>query len=349
MFLEQQDRGRLLGPRRMKWHDPSAWPGGKVPGDNEKWVAGKAFSFFQRPDSVWVGVSKMGWTTFSHDDGQTWSQPTVPPTLITGKAKVWSQRTADGRFAMVYNPSRSNRFPLIAVAGDDGINFESMRIVQGELPIQRYDGLHRSIGPQYVRGISRWATDNSRSENVMWLAYSMNKEDIWVSRVPLPMRDDDTSWITYCPAWASVKADADQLEMTNSDPYDYPQATRIFSESASVDFSFELAASDSGRTHLEVDLLSKFHPRRPVRALIDPNPSAATAVRIIADATTKKFTMSVNGKTTEHEFFESVQKLQRMTIRAGPFRGIGGPHPVAPGTDKPAQLVRFHLRKIVQK
>ena len=31
-FLEQQDRGRLLGDRRMKWHDAAAWPGGKVPG-----------------------------------------------------------------------------------------------------------------------------------------------------------------------------------------------------------------------------------------------------------------------------------------------------------------------------
>src|SRR4051812_14509977 len=59
VYLEQQDRGRLLGARRMKWHDPSAWPGGKVPGDSEKWVAGKSYSFFERPDGVLVGVSKM--------------------------------------------------------------------------------------------------------------------------------------------------------------------------------------------------------------------------------------------------------------------------------------------------
>jgi hypothetical protein len=348
LFLEQQDRGRLLGARRMKWHDASAWPGGKVPGDNEKWVAGKAFSFFQRPDGAWVGVSKMGWTTFSHDGGETWSQPVVPPTLITGKAKVWSQRTADGRFALVYNPSRANRFPLIAVTGDDGVNFDSMRIIQGKLPIQRYEGLHRSIGPQYVRGISHWADDGSRLENVMWLTYSMNKEDIWVSRVPLPMRDYGPSWITYSPAWASVKTDTDQLEMTNSDPHDYPQATRIFPESAGVDLSFELSTGDSGRSHLEIDLLSKFGSRRAVRALIEPA-SSMTAVRITADATEKKFAVGIGGKTTQHGFFESVDKLQRMTIRAGPFRGIGGLHPVAPGTDKPAQPVRYRLQRIVQK
>ena len=52
-------------------------------------------------DGEWVGVSKMGWTTISHDNGETWSQPAVPPTLVTGKAKVWSQRTSDGRYALV--------------------------------------------------------------------------------------------------------------------------------------------------------------------------------------------------------------------------------------------------------
>src|SRR5687767_14346968 len=52
VFLEQQDRGRLLGDRRMKWHDPAAWPAGQVPGDSEKWVAGKAYSFFRRSDGT---------------------------------------------------------------------------------------------------------------------------------------------------------------------------------------------------------------------------------------------------------------------------------------------------------
>ena len=127
IYLEQQDRGRLLGDRRMKWHDAAAWPGGKVPGDNDKWVCGKAFSFFTQPDGTRVGVCKMGWVTTSTDNGKTWSMPVVPPTLVTGKAKVWSQRTADGRFALVYNPSRKNRFPLVIVTSDDGVHFRDMR------------------------------------------------------------------------------------------------------------------------------------------------------------------------------------------------------------------------------
>ena len=75
VFLEQQDRGRLLGERRMKWHEASAWPAGSVPGDDQKWVAGKAYSFFRRDDGAIIGISKMGWTTISLDGGKTWEQP----------------------------------------------------------------------------------------------------------------------------------------------------------------------------------------------------------------------------------------------------------------------------------
>ena len=270
MYLEQQDRGRLLGARRMKWHDASAWPGGKVPGDNEKWVAGKAFSFIQRPDGVWVGISKMGWTTTSRDGGETWSMPVVPPTLVTGKAKVWSQRTADGRYALVYNPSRRNRFPLIVVTADDGIHFRDMRIVQGELPIQRYEGMHRSIGPQYVRGISRWSDDGSRRDDrAIWLVYSMNKEDIWVSRVPLPVKveesgdidTDNPTWNIYCPKWASVQNVDGALRLESRDPYDDACATQLFHDSIRVNVSVEVMISgdapgrDGNRDSTEIRLV----------------------------------------------------------------------------------------------
>src|SRR5439155_20259147 len=247
VYLEQQDRGRLLGDRHMKWHDPSAWPERKVPGINEKWVAGKAYSFFRRDNGKeLVGISKMGWVTTSRDDGRDWTQPVQPPSLITGGAKVWGQRTRDGRYALVYNPSTRNRFPLVIVTSDDGIHFRDMRIVQGELPRQRYPGLHRSIGPQYVRGISHWADDGSRDENVMWLVYSMNKEDIWVSRVPLPVKAEETrttiegfdDWNLYVPKWASATISGNEMRLENRDPHDYVRATRVFSDCRRVKVSF---------------------------------------------------------------------------------------------------------------
>ena len=109
-----------------------------------------------------------------------------PPTLVVGMAKAWGQRTSDGRYALLYNPDLLNRWPLIMVTGDDGITFGNMRVVQGELPPLRYPGLYKVPGPQYVRGISEWASDNSRQDPSMYVAYSMNKEDIWVSRIRMP-------------------------------------------------------------------------------------------------------------------------------------------------------------------
>ena len=200
----------------------------------------------------------------------------MPSTLVTGKAKVWSQRTSDGGYALVYNPSKRNRFPLIVVTGRDAINFGDMRVVQGELPVQRYAGMHRSIGPQYIRGISHWATDGSRTDDAVWLVYSINKEDIWVSRVPIPIRAEETGdiaddfatfkpgpfvpgWNIYRPKWSSVEVIDGALQLENHDPYDHAIATRVFHESRQTTISFELELAE--HSYLEIDLLSKFGSR----------------------------------------------------------------------------------------
>jgi hypothetical protein len=342
IYLEQQDRGRLLGDRRMKWHDASAWPGGTVPGDDAKWVCGKAFSFFRQPNGTRVGLCKMGYVTTSTDEGETWSMPVIPPTLITGKAKVWSQRTADSRFALVYNPSRKNRFPLIVVTSDDGIHFHNMRIIQGELPVQRYPGKFRSIGPQYVRGISEWADDHSRNEPAMWLVYSMSKEDIWVSRVPLPIKADETRGVIegfddcnlYVPKWASVSVSGSEMRIKNRDPYDYVRLTRVFRESSQVSVSFTLATDSSNAVPLEIELLPKFGPSRPITIILPPN----GRIEIIADASRHSHSVTCDGQpiVRDKPFTKPVDTLHRLSLRTGPFRNIGGANPVPSESDHPA-------------
>jgi hypothetical protein len=373
IYLEQQDRGRLLGSRGMKWHEPAAWSGGAVPGENEKWVCGKAFSFFRRADNAWVGISKMGWVTTSMDDGKTWSQPSIPASLVTGKAKVWSQRTRDGRYVLVFNPSKSNRYPLVAAASSDGVNFADMRVIQGELPIQRYAGLHRSIGPQYVRGISHWANDGSRNDNAMWVAYSMNKEDIWVSRVPLPVNSEETSpvsddfstflagpfirgWNIYRPKWSNVEVVAGALRLSNEDPYDYAQATRVFPESAKVVVTFDLQIDRSDHGPLEIDLLSKFGSRRLVRLRIGKDGNISPSLlgpkfaqfQIDADADSGRFSVSIDGDTVLRDaaFAESAAPLQRISFRTGAWRGIGGARPVQSGTDHPVSGISCRISKL---
>lgn len=372
VFLEQQDRGRLLGPRRMKWHDPANWPGGKVPGDNEKWVAGKAYTFFTRPDGAIIGLSKMGWVTISLDNGKTWQQPAVPSSFVTGKAKVFSHRLSDGTYALVYNPSRRNRFPLAIVTGSDGVNFANMRLIQGELPIQRYAGADRSIGPQYTRGVSKWADDGSRDDGALWLVYSMSKEDIWVSRVPVPVAPDETresgggftGWNLYQPKWSRAEVHRDSLLLENRDPFDYAAATRVLPTASHIQISFSLHPHQIGGV-LMIDLMSMFGAKRPIQialrngqmsardgqsdiALGAVEPNERIQFQLNVDAAAGNCAVEVrSGGIIQRKtlaFAEPADSIHRITFRTDEFRGIGGKKPVAEGTDKPTDVRAFEVR-----
>ncbi|HEX3357284.1 MAG TPA: hypothetical protein VHS31_09960 [Tepidisphaeraceae bacterium] len=356
IYLEQQDRGRLLGERRMKWHNATAWPGGMVPGDDAKWVCGKGFSFFRRTDGTRLGLCKMGYVTTSIDEGESWAMPVIPPTLVTGKAKVWSQRTADRRFALVYNPSRKNRFPLIVVTSDDGVHFRDMRIVQGELPVQRYPGKFRSIGPQYVRGISEWADDHSREEQVMWLVYSMSKEDIWVSRVPLPVKADEMrgtiqgfdDWNLYVPKWASVSVSGGEMRIENRDPHDYVRVTRVFSESDLVKVSFDLLAEQLEQVPLEIEFMSKMGARRELRISsgdLRLAPGEWVSIEIHRDAGQGQCKIMVNGKIVrDGASDEAGHSVNRISFRTGAYRNIGGANPVPLESDRPMRPSVYRIR-----
>jgi len=187
-FLEQQDYGRLLDERKMKWHNINNWPADEPSREHFPNRFGKAMCFFHRADGALVCVMKWGWVTISRDEGETWSQPTRPATLIAGMAKVWGQRTPNGKYVLVYNPDLEKRYPLVMVHGDNGIIFRDMRIVNGARPPIRFPGLYKVEGPQYPRGISEWSSDGSwkgeGKDDGVWVAYSMGKEDIWISRIP---------------------------------------------------------------------------------------------------------------------------------------------------------------------
>ncbi len=337
VYLEQQDLGRLLGDRAMVWHRPESWPAGAVPGDNAKWVAGKAYSFFKRPDGVRVGISKMGWTTTTRDEGLTWTQPVVPPTLLTDKAKVWSQRTPDGRYALVYNPTKGTRHPLaIALSDDGGATFRDLRIVHGELPLQRYEGRFRSVGPQYTRGVSEWSDDGSRAgEGAIWAVYSMSKEDIWVSRIPLTA--DANAWNVYRPAWCDASANDSLVELTDRDPYDHAAATRNFAtaERVAIDFSVECTGGCS------IDLLSQFGSKRAIT--LTP-PVGISRIKIEADASKQLATITLNGKPETLGFLEPAANLQRIAFRTGPYRRLGGTEHIDPETDRPTGAAMLRVR-----
>jgi hypothetical protein len=383
LLLEQQDYGRFLGDRQMKWHDDPALNGVGF------WKFGKALCFYHRKDGTLVGLSKMGYATLSDDNGKTWSRPVQPPSLFAGSAKIWGQRTADGRFALAYtpDPGRGKRYPLVMVHGDDGREFKDMRVIHGELPRLRYQGKYKDIGAQYMRGLAEWADDGTFADKAaMWLIYSVNKEDIWVARIPLPVKPDETTfptddfakatpgavasgWNLYSPKWAlvSVVENAGQksLELRDGDPFDYARAVRAFPETANVRVELELTPVQAN-ARLEIELCDPAG-RRPVRVVLTETGTIQSAdgntavdlgrytagerfsLVIATDAAAGRYSVQVNGGVARQLAVAEAdaKTLQRLSLRTGAWRGLGDGGPVDPKTDNPLAVpVVFHVNTV---
>ncbi len=94
-----------------------------------------------------------------------------------------------------------------------------MLCLQGEVPPRRFAGKYKDFGSQYNRCVEE---GNGRTPGPdLWVTYSINKEDIWVTRVPVPVHErvdgpvndtfdnlkaggSVTDWNTYSPRWAPV-------------------------------------------------------------------------------------------------------------------------------------------------
>jgi hypothetical protein len=254
----------------------------------------KALSYYHRPDGVVVGLWKSAWSALSTDEGRSWTPLVQSKTLWTNNAKIWAQRTEDGRYALVYNHSatRRNRFPVAVMTGEDGRAFDNLLCLHGEVSPIRYQGIHKPDGPQYFRGIVEGNGDPPGSH--MWVTYSMNKEDIWVARTRVPIRgsvdvpvrenfEDARSeadlelWNLHVPKWAPISVVDDPLsssanrclELRDEDPYEYALAERAFPESSAVALSFRILPQQIGHGVLYVELQGP-RSERPLQLRFDP-------------------------------------------------------------------------------
>ncbi len=257
--------------------------------------AGKAFNFYHRPDGVVVGLWKNQYSALSTDNGKTWSKIVKNTTLMTDGAKTWGQRTDDGRCAIVHNQSatRRNRFPMTVMTSDDGHIFSNLLCLDGEVPPQRYQGLHKNTGPQYYRGIIE-GNGNPPGKD-MWIVFSVNKEDIWIADVHVPIIGkvtDDVNqnfnnvnqegdlklWNIYNTklAYATIAKSPNQpgnkyLMLKDEDPYDYVRAERIFPKSKKGSVAFSINPSEIAQGHaLNVEVQDQ-HGNRPMRLRFDKN------------------------------------------------------------------------------
>ncbi|MFD2163830.1 exo-alpha-sialidase [Paradesertivirga mongoliensis] len=318
----------------------------------------KALSYYHLPDGRVVGLWKHALTSISADGGRSWKyDPLRAPGFVNSNAKIWGQRTSDGRFATVYNPSEF-RWPLAVSTSDNGLDYKDLLLVNGEISPMRYGGNYKSYGPQYIRGILEG--NGNPPDGKMWLTYSMNKEDMWVAGVPIPVVSTVSShanenfgqftklsdlklWNIYSPLWASVKIEktadgSNALTLRDKDRYDYAKVERVIpsSKKVAVEFSIIPAQADKGSLQIEFtdakgqaasrlifDAEGEFQAKVGYRnsGIMKYEAGKQYDIRIELDRDKRIYNVLVNGQSRGAKIqFAQVPSFERVVFRTGDVR-----------------------------
>lgn len=310
----------------------------------------KAFNYYHLPNGNAVALWKYALTSISKDEGKTWQyNPTRAPGFVNANAKIWGQKTSDGKYATVYNPSEF-RWPLALSVSDDGLKYKNLLLVNGEITSMRYGGAYKSYGPQYVRGIQEM--DGKPVDNNMWVTYSMNKEDMWVSKIPVPVKDKETKpvnddfatagtinkWNLYSPLWCRTEVADKKLTVKDSDPFDYAKAERLFPASKKLTIDFAVTAQQNNFGTIEIEMVdAKGTPC--LRIMLDSTGTILTKqgyrnkslgkynadetinFKIELNTTTRFYTITINGgKPNNNLCFAPVVSVERIVFRTGTVR-----------------------------
>lgn len=308
--------------------------------------ANQAFCWYHMDEQTVIGLWKHSRCARSDDGGETWSPVTVSPTLVMSGQKVWAQRTADGRFAMFYDPTleSTHRWPLCVTTSEDGIAYRDMLMVHGEVPPMRFGGFWKDFGPQYMRGI---AEGIERPEDAVWIAYTVNKEDVWVAKLPLPITGKETEQVlnggfedftVYSPKWAPVEVTSlPSLRLRDFDPYDYAKAERVLYESARQELTFAVTPHQDRHGTLYCELKS-LEGQTAVRivfredgmlclrttALVPIRPYRAgckVEISLSVDCGSNSYKMRIDGgEEKRYLFMTAVDKVSRFVLRTGAQR-----------------------------
>ena len=349
----------LANPRyRMQWVEEADRNDPLIPLHKEY----KAYCDYTLPDGQIAALWKHALTSTSADGGLTWTQPVERAKgFVNSNAKIWGQRLSDGTYATVYNPSEY-RWPLAISLSSDGYEYTTLNLMQGEVPPMRYGGNYKSYGPQYVRGIQEG--NGVPKDSDLWVAYSMNKEDMWVAHIPVPVQteahshadgtefrvdkiSDLATWNVYSPVYAPVSLSDGWLTLSDSDPFDYARVERKIPATKELKVAFDLKARQNNHGLLQIEFLDahgtgcsrieltaegimrcKGGARYGTLGKYEPN--ATYHIEAILSISKRMIEVYVNGKKAgQRMFYAPVEAIERVMFRTGVERHF-------PNIDTPA-------------
>ena len=317
----------------------------------------KAFCYYTLPDGKTVALWKHALTSISEDGGMTWSEPVERAKgFVNSNAKIWGQKLTDGTYATVYNPAEF-RWPLAISTSADGLNYTTLNLIHGEITPMRYGGNYKSHGPQYVRGIQEG--NGVPPDGKMWVAYSMNKEDMWVSSVPVPVTTkatkhvaenfngkeeirDLSDWNIYSPLMSPVTLASfggnNWLSFADRDPFDYAKAEKIIPDTEELKVSFKFRAEQNNAGIFTIDFADargrvcsrlEFTKEGVLRAkggarfgnITNYVPGKIYHIEAVLSVANRSIQVSVDGKKSgSRMFFAPVENISRMIFYTGETR-----------------------------
>ncbi len=330
----------------MQWWEEDRSTDGffSVAGERAPWA-------YRLPDGRAVAIWKSARAAISNDDGHSWEPVHDIDGMVTSGGKAWAQRTADGRYVLVYNPSPTGkmRWPLAAVTSDDGLHYRDLICIDGEVPPRRYDGLLKDYGLSYMRSVE---TSAGTPDDALWLTYSANKEDICVSRVPVPIVStvddpvDDTfaggdlgRWNVHRGPWSPVRTvptpDGYCLSLGHHDPYGHATAERVFPESTQVVLEWAMRAGQTDGATLFVEVCDH-KGAYPIRLVLDEGGAITylhqgerqklgdyradewLEARLDIDVPRQRYWLRLGEIEVEEVFLAPVASVERLSFRTGP-------------------------------
>ena len=327
----------------------------------------KAFCHYTLPDDTTiVGLWKHALTAQSKDGGRTWRTPVERARgFVNSNAKIWGQRLPDGSYATVYNPAEY-RWPLAISTSADGEEYTTLNLIHGEMTPLRYGGQYKSHGPQYARGVAA-ANSQQWSQDHFFVAYSMNKEDMWVARIPVPVRqeamlhaDDDFSkdgtldrWNIMSLIYAPVRVEGGKMMLADRDHHDFAKAERVIPATRCLELTMNVTPMQNNHGELLLELLDS-HGNACTRLTFQPDGMLTVktgarystvlkgydagreyALRLLCNLDSRTVTIWVDGKQISTKMlFAPISSITRLSLRTGGRR-------TEPTIDSPADTPAY--------